>query len=239
MATIEDQTEIRRAREIALTDERAQVTSTIARRLAHEIRNAVTELSTMQQLIPERMEEPEFRDTLQVSLRSHTTRITRLSDQLSYITGDRESAGQKVLIRDALAAAVENASHYTVTSNHPSVEADLPAVSVTVDRSALLCALTEIIINAFQANPTDPKLRVSCRLEQETILLGFSDNGAGFTKEGSKRATEAYFTTRIVGLGLGLAVAETIIKRLGGNLHIYERSQNGFADVTLSLPISS
>jgi len=63
---------------------------------------------------------------------------------------------------------------------------------VTGDRAALKHALTEVMINALQANPADPKVGVrlveSADSEPPGLQIEVQDNGAGFTPEGVQKA---------------------------------------------------
>src|SRR5260370_7908653 len=99
----------------------------------------------------------------------------------------------------------------------------------------------EIILSAPQANPADAK--VGIRTETETngrgtqwVHIDVQDNGAGFTPEAAKKVPEPFFTTRNVGLGLGLTVSRKIIETHRGKLVITESSNDSQATLPLPLP---
>ena len=98
------------------------------------------------------------------------------------------------------------------------------------------------MLNALQANPSDPKIGV--RLHAEGVENGprglqieVQDNGGGFTPEAAQNASAPFFTTRNVGLGLGLTVTRKIIETHHGKLEILppKSGQNGL--VRISLPL--
>jgi two-component system C4-dicarboxylate transport sensor histidine kinase DctB len=68
------------------------------------------------------------------------------------------------------------------------------------------------------------------------IGLSLRDNGAGFSAEALARAREPFFTTKTTarGLGLGLAICDTLIRSLGGELLLANHPDGG-ALVTLNL----
>lgn len=235
MATIEDQTEIHRARELALKEERFTITSTIAERLTHEILNSVTQLSTYEQLLPDRISEPEFQQDLQTSLRTHTSRVTRLVAQLSYLTGTRQAPPSLNKLQDMLSEAITNARKF-ITNHEANISLNGPDVTLNCDRGALVCGLEEIIINALQANSTEASLTITVARISGNLTIGFADNGPGFTEDSAQRATESFYTTRNVGLGLGLSVAAATMERIGGNLLIKHRTENHEPDVVVTLP---
>ena len=63
------------------------------------------------------------------------------------------------------------------------------------------------------------------------------DNGAGFTAEAAKKVPAPFFTTRNVGLGLGLTVSQKIIETHHGKLEIVPAQSGQSGVVRVSLPL--
>ena len=81
------------------------------------------------------------------------------------------------------------------------------------------------MLNALQANPADPKIGVRSHADSsgnglQGLQIEVQDNGAGFTPEAAQKAPAPFFTTRNVGLGLGLTVSRKIIETHRGKLEI-------------------
>jgi len=57
------------------------------------------------------------------------------------------------------------------------------------------------------------------------VAASFSDSGIGIPKENLPKLFEPLFTTKITGIGLGPAAANTIIKSLDGTIRV--ESQEG------------
>ena len=98
-------------------------------------------------------------------------------------------------------------------------------VTFTANRERLVFALAEVFMNALQANPAHPIVtvrRVEAPGPTDGPMLAFEihDNGAGFSQEAFEKVGKHFFTTRIPGLGLGLAVARKIVEAHGGLLEI-------------------
>jgi signal transduction histidine kinase len=105
-------------------------------------------------------------------------------------------------------------------------------------------ALAEVMLNALQANPTDPKIGV--RLHTETnggsaaaIQIEVQDNGGGFTPEALQRAPAPFYTTRNVGLGLGLTVSRKILETHHGKLEILQTKAGKTGLIRISLPLEA
>ena len=111
-------------------------------------------------------------------------------------------------------------------------------IIITGDRAALKHALSEIMLNALQANPKSPAVGVSVHTEAgdggQDLQIDVADNGAGFTAESAQKAPSPFFTTRNVGLGLGLTVSRKIIETHHGKLEIVpaQAGQSGVVRVS-------
>ena len=112
---------------------------------------------------------------------------------------------------------------------------------VTGDRAALKHALTEVMLNALQANPANPKIGV--RLNEDSngngrhgLQIEVQDNGSGFSDEAAQKASSPFFTTRNVGLGLGLTVSRKIIETHHGKLEIVQPKTGHSGIIRISLP---
>ena len=118
---------------------------------------------------------------------------------------------------------------------------DQPIV-VAGDRASLKHALAEVMLNALQANPTNPRIAVQMQSEIDSngaawVHIEFQDNGAGFTPDAAQKVPEAFYTTRNVGLGLGLMVSHKILERHHGKLEVVAPKAGRAGIVRLTLPL--
>ena len=85
------------------------------------------------------------------------------------------------------------------------------------------------------AAPATPK-NVAHRGGAPDVQIEVQDNGAGFTAEAARKAPAPFFTTRNVGLGLGLTVSRKIIETHHGKLEIVPPQAGQPGVVRVSLP---
>ncbi|SEJ06504.1 two-component system, NtrC family, C4-dicarboxylate transport sensor histidine kinase DctB [Pseudomonas linyingensis] len=119
---------------------------------------------------------------------------------------------------------------------------DLPEATLWVQagETRLRQVLGNLLANAFDAlseKAPPRRLWISAQpLADGRISLSLRDNGPGFTAEALARAREPFFTTKTTarGLGLGLAICDTLTHALGGELLLANHPQGG-ALVTLNL----
>lgn len=89
----------------------------------------------------------------------------------------------------------------------------------------LAAALVNLVDNGMQASGPGRPVRIevgqeSGDAEAEWLRITVQDRGCGMTESVRRRATEAYFTTRPGGMGLGLPSARARIESLGGSLEL-------------------
>jgi signal transduction histidine kinase/DNA-binding response OmpR family regulator len=239
----EDLTQSEQLKKLELEAANLRLVTTMADRLAHEIGNALVPLSTHQQLLKERYKDPEFRATLETAMADSVKRVTRLINQMRFLSRDSsasiETFPMSGLIEDAYQEAQK---HQAAKVPRLDYKNGTEPIIVEGDRAALKHAFSEIILNALQANPADPKIGVRVHAEKngsdhKDVQIEIQDNGAGFTSEAGQKVPTPFFTTRNVGLGLGLTVSRKIIETHHGKLEIVspKAGQSGLVRVTLPL----
>jgi signal transduction histidine kinase len=76
---------------------------------------------------------------------------------------------------------------------------------------------------------------VRVALEGNRLVLEVSDRGDGLSPGAEARAFEPFFTTRVHGTGLGLALARRVVEGHGGTIHADNR-EGGGAVFRITLP---
>ena len=118
---------------------------------------------------------------------------------------------------------------------------DLPAATLWVEagETRLRQVLGNLLANALDAlteKGPPRKLWLSAQSTADGVNLYIRDNGPGFCLEALGRASEPFYTTktRTQGLGLGLAICETLMRAFGGELSFANHKEGG-ALITLKL----
>jgi signal transduction histidine kinase/DNA-binding NarL/FixJ family response regulator len=240
---VEDCTAADRIQHLEIETANLRLVQQMAERLAHEIGNAVVPISTHQQLLRERANDPEFQQSLGIAMEEGVKRVSRLVDQMRFLARDRVGKVESVPVKQLIEEAFREARTY-----HPSTTVLLlyedsgEPFSISGDRQGLQHAFAEVILNALQANTAPSHVQVRARSETDSTgsrwaQIEVQDSGAGFSQEAAGKASEPFFTTRKVGLGLGLAVTSKIIQTHSGRLEIPVPSGTSPGLVRISLPM--
>jgi signal transduction histidine kinase/DNA-binding NarL/FixJ family response regulator len=239
----EDLTQSEQLQRLEIEAANLRLISTMAYRLANEIGNLVLPLSVHQQLLATRGKDPAFLASLDEAMADGVKRIGRLLDQLRFLAREGllsdEAFPLAPLVEEAYAEACK---HQPAPSARLQCEPGSKPIILTGDRAGLKLAFTEVMLNALQANPADPKVAVRLHAESsgngvQGLQIEVQDNGPGFTPEAAQKATTPFFTERAKGLGLGLAVSSKIIETHHGKLEIVSPKPGQAGLVRIFLPL--
>ncbi|BCS55953.1 ATP-binding protein [Geobacter sp. SVR] len=117
-----------------------------------------------------------------------------------------------------------------------AMQEDLPPL--WVDQELLRNCILNFITNAGQAMPDGGTITLGATVDQDRPLaiLTFQDQGIGIREEDIAKIFQPYFTTKDVGIGLGLAITERIIKEHGGEIKVASAPDQG-TTFTVLLPL--
>jgi len=140
------------------------------------------------------------------------------------------------VIREMIALLrIEAARHDILVGTE--LATDVP--QVMVDRVQLQQVLMNLIMNSIDAmkdlDGTREVTIKSQRTGNEHILLSVIDTGVGLPVQQADQIFEAFFTTKVQGIGMGLSVSRSIIESHGGRLWAGDNHPRG-ASFYITLP---
>jgi signal transduction histidine kinase/CheY-like chemotaxis protein len=245
LLTADDLTHAEQLRKLEVEAANLRLIKTMADRMAHEIGNTMVPLSTHQQLLTEKYKDAEFRQSLDHALADGVKRVTRLINQMRFLAREGQLEPQAFPVEKLIQDAYQEArKHQATETTQLQYENGGKPVVITGDRAALKHALAEIMLNALQANPKKPTVGVHLSTAsnedgRQDLQIEIEDNGSGFTPETAQKVPSPFFTTRNVGLGLGLTVSRKIIETHRGKLEIVTPQAGQHGVVRVSLPMDS
>lgn len=119
---------------------------------------------------------------------------------------------------------------------------NIPAIRM--DQEKIRQALLNVVINAIQAMPGggDLTIETSCcndddgRRNRGSVIVTISDTGPGIPEQHRDRIFDPFFTTHSNGTGLGLSITHSVIKEHNGTITVESEHGRG-TKFTISLPI--
>ncbi|MBP9159755.1 MAG: ATP-binding protein [Flavobacteriales bacterium] len=229
--TITDVTETRRAQGFLAESDRLAITGGIARTIAHEVRNPLTNLHmALEQMVDELspMDQDAVRPFTEI-LSRNIQRIGGLIDDLLESSKPKELAKHKCDVQTVLSAAlatVQDRLELQHMSGRVTVKAG--AETVLADEALLGVALSNLCINAVEAmEPGKGELCLTAGLARDRVQICVEDNGKGIAEENIKRLFQAFYSGRSGGMGLGLTSARTILNAHGVHVEVHSEVGEG------------
>ncbi len=211
-------------------------TGRIARTIAHEVRNPLTNINlAVDQLKTELNENvPENNGSLMENpglmlemISRNSFRINQLITDLLNSTKFTDLVYKKESVNKLLDETLELAkdriqlNNITVTKKYSDEICD-----ISVDLEKMRIAFLNLIVNAIEAmEPGKGILQLRTLSKENKCLVVITDNGPGVDEDSQSKLFEAYFTTKPKGTGLGLTNTQNII--LNHNGHIQMESEKG------------
>jgi len=130
--------------------------------------------------------------------------------------------GQRV---GAVALAKQTAALFGRDAERRNVrlEFDCPAQEIWLlaSEEALSEVLSNLIINAIEAQPNGGRVRVGLMQTPENLEIRVEDDGPGISQEVRAKIFQPFFTTKATGTGLGLSIVARRVAEMGGEV-VYE-----------------
>jgi signal transduction histidine kinase len=89
---------------------------------------------------------------------------------------------------------------------------------ILLDTNQIKQAFLNILKNSFESMPEGGKMSISTRLKDENVEINITDTGSGINRSDIRRVFDPFYSTKVKGTGLGLAVTMKTIEGHGGDI---------------------
>lgn len=219
--SINDISKIIEAEKEIQESEKLNMTGRMARMIAHEIRNPLTNINLA---IGELSEELGDNDDAAM----YTDMIARNAQRINDLIDDLLKSARPTDLevrKQPLGAIVDRAVNLCkdrMELKHVELIRDYDdSVEGNYDEEKLALAITNIVTNAIEAmnEVESPQLKIKI-IEDEVVKLYIQDNGKGMDEETKQNIFEPFFTKRRDGLGLGMTAMLNIVKQHKGRVRV-------------------
>lgn len=228
--------------------ERLEATGHLVAQLAHEIRNPVANLRNCLEVVRRRVDgDAQAREFVDLAI-DELLRMHELAERMLDLNRPREG-GAKSCRPLVVARDIARLSAAASTSGGPDVfVTGDPSVSAAIAPDALKQVLHNLVRNASEAiagqggnRPHRPRVSIDIAASAGQAVVRVRDNGPGVPDALRTRIFDPFFSTKddVHGVGLGLFVAEGLVRSAGGRLSVSDAPDDyGGAVFELSLPLA-
>jgi signal transduction histidine kinase len=237
----------RRSEDEVLRKNRLIELGTIAAGVAHEIRNPLASIKTFAQLMPERMEDPEFKNEFSKLVLKDVDRITKVIESMLAFARPSQVNIKEQPSNDLVEEAILLVQPRLKAKRIELTRAFRGNPIVKADKHQILQVLVNLLSNAADALQEQGKIRVATGVGQLGIggggngnrgfaVIEVSDNGPGIPAAVRNRLFDPFFTTKKEGTGLGLSISQKIVRDHGGTITVSSVEGKG-TTFQVSLPL--
>jgi len=235
VAVFDDLTELLKAQRLAAWRE-------VAQRIAHEIKNPLTPIQLSAQRLRRRLtrvpEERALVDECTETIIQEVDALKRLVDEFSRFARMPAPAPRPTDVRplvDGVIALYRDAHPaLTLGSRHAD---DIPVLEVDPDH--VKRAVLNLVDNAVAAVNGVGEVEVETALVDRgaRVQIIVSDAGPGIPPAEREKLFQPYYSTKVSGMGLGLAIVQEIVAEHRGTLRIEDNVPRGSRFV-MELPVT-
>jgi len=230
--------DLKQAQEQLIKTEKMAAIGQMAAAISHDLRNPLTGIKMATYYLATKInaQEPELSNILkdiELEIEYASNVVTNV------LTYSRPM--QLMYARCNLNELIESTMHFISLQNRDQqisvkkqYDPDMP--SFLMDGRQMKQVVVNLLSNAIQAMPQGGIITLSTRRKQATVELAVQDSGSGVPRETRDNIFLPFFTTRARGVGLGLSIVDTIVKKHGGTVRA-ENVPGAGALFTVELPI--
>ncbi len=227
--------ELQAAQSQLVRQEKLAAVGQLASTVGHELRNPLGVIMNVLYLLEVAAAENDLvRRHLATAKRETSAATLIVSDLLDYSAG-REPMLAAVQVADLISEAL------SVVPDPAGVEVaerSDPELVITADRDQLRQALLNLITNGFDAMPDGGILTVSAASAGGSVRITVTDTGLGMSDETRQNIFTPFFTGKVRGIGLGLAVTKRVVEAHGGTISVASTASVG-SSFTITVPAAA
>lgn len=211
---------------------------------AHDIKTPLTIIKGNVELLGETVLDPE-QMLYQKYIIENATQIEGYINKLVELSKSETPealAVKKIAVKDLLDSIHEQTRGMIVKKNIKITwqEMDLASVTIQADREKLYRAIMNVMGNAVEFTPSQGTIAVTAQKRDSKLILIILDSGKGFGDQALRHGKEQFFMsdrsrTDHKHHGMGLYIADNIVKQHGGQLVIGNTAQGGLVTITLQV----
>jgi two-component system phosphate regulon sensor histidine kinase PhoR len=219
----------------------ARLQSEFVATVSHEFRTPLTAMRHLTDLLEEGGVAPEKQPTYYAAIAKEVRRLHGMVESL--LDFGRIESGRRTYQME-VTSAVDLARAIVEEVGSPRVVVDAPAASSRIrgDREALALALRNLVDNAIKYSPEASTVRVSVGTRGGFAAISVEDQGPGIARDEQRKVFRKFVrgaaarALNVKGTGIGLAMAEQIVRAHGGSLKLVSEPPRG-SRFTILLPV--
>lgn len=216
-----DVSEIMRIKEKLVESERSRIIESLAAGIAHEVRNPLAVIQSNAQYCLHSVDKNEDLEESMTAILKSAAEANRVIQGLLDFARPQEVHFEHQSLKPILEEGL-SLIRMRARQQHVRLRTSIPRRlrHLVLDRKRLLQAIINFAFNALDVMPDGGILRVSARPnpKEQMMQIIIEDTGKGVPAELIPKIFQPFYSTKKEGVGLGLSIAEGIVRSHGGKV---------------------
>jgi signal transduction histidine kinase len=219
---------IRHAREDLIRQERISTIGRLSGSIVHDLRNPLAAIYGGAEMLVDADLPPMHVKRLAGNIYRASRRIQELLQDLLNVSRGKTRAPEACRLREVASAACDSLAGLA-DSQGVSLSNSIPGeIELPLERSRMERAFVNLIANAVEAMPEGGEVRISARMDGDTVVVKVEDTGPGIAPEIRANLFQPFVTAgKRNGLGLGLALTRQTVVEHGGDMWVESEPGRG------------
>ncbi len=200
----------------------------MARSIAHEIRNPLTNISLALEQLNAELPQSDDANLLVEMISRNTLRINHLISDLIDSTKFAQLNFSQDSVHDLLNEVIDGLRHFAKHKNAViEIEFADDIGKLMIDREKLKIAFDNLLTHSIESvQPNEGMIIISTANENNKCVISIQNNGVPISSEKMERLFEPHFTSK-QNSGMALTLAQNIILNHGGNIYVESEQGKG------------
>ncbi|MBU0574171.1 MAG: GAF domain-containing protein, partial [Candidatus Margulisbacteria bacterium] len=196
--------ELKRNQDMLIQQEKLATLGTTAASIAHELKNPLSYLSTLAQLLPMSWDNKQFRESTEKFMPAEVDRMRIIIDGILDYSRNKELVIEdtdlsKILLKVLTIVAAD------IRKRKAEITKEIPdQIMIKGDHNRLAQVFMNLINNACESMENAPKkeLYIKVKKDGEFVYINIKDTGCGIPPDRLKNIFDPFYTTKKTGTGL-------------------------------------
>jgi signal transduction histidine kinase len=220
----------RRAR--ARADAAAKAREQVLAIVAHDLRNPLTTIAMGATALAGDLPDAERRRRVVGTIQRSAHRMEKLIGDLVEAT-KLERGALRIVMNECDVATLlgETAEMFSTQASEKGLSIEVGSVAggltMTCDHERVLQVLGNLVGNALRFTPKGGRITLCAEAQADLVRFEVKDTGSGIRAEDLPHVFERYWTSDRTGAGLGLYIAESLVRAHGGEIGVHSEPGRG------------
>ncbi|WP_312338676.1 two-component system sensor histidine kinase NtrB [Anaerospora hongkongensis] len=207
--------------------DRLNIIGEMAASIAHEVRNPMTTVRGLLQLMSKKAEFSKQKDNLELMI-DEIDRANSIITEFLSLAKNRAMEFSQINLNDII-RDIYPLLRADALRNNCEIKVDFKDIpTVAVDQNSIRQLILNMVRNGLDAMAgIAGVIEICTRVQAGIVYLSIRDHGSGISPEIKEKLGTPFFTTKEKGTGLGLAICYRIVERHGASLHVESEQGKG------------